>query len=125
MIGLVIAVYDFAELVAKPASGFLADRAGMKRTLLAGLAVFIVGSASFLVLPPSLLLVTRFVQGLGSAALSTVSITLVAKYFAATDGTLPRGVRVRLWLLFAYLAMPFDLIPDGLATLWKVAGLPS
>lgn len=30
----------------------------------------------------------------------------------AADDTLPRGVRVRLWLLFAYLAMPFDLIPD-------------
>jgi uncharacterized membrane protein YkvA (DUF1232 family) len=30
----------------------------------------------------------------------------------ATDATLPRGVRVRLWLLFAYLALPFDLIPD-------------
>src|SRR6266498_3980680 len=30
----------------------------------------------------------------------------------AVDRTLPRAVRVRLWLLFAYLAMPFDLIPD-------------
>lgn len=30
----------------------------------------------------------------------------------ATDKTLPRGVRVRLWLLLAYLAMPFDIIPD-------------
>ena len=30
----------------------------------------------------------------------------------AGDGTLPRGVRVRLWLLMAYLAMPIDLIPD-------------
>ena len=30
----------------------------------------------------------------------------------AGDGTLPRGVRVRLWLLLAYLAMPFDLVPD-------------
>jgi len=30
----------------------------------------------------------------------------------ATDPLLPRGVRVRLWLLFAYLAFPFDLIPD-------------
>ncbi|HUS65037.1 MAG TPA: DUF1232 domain-containing protein [Kofleriaceae bacterium] len=81
----------------------------------------------------------------------------------ATDATLPRGVRVRLWLLFAYLAMPFDVIPDfipvigyaddaiivaavlrsvvrragadavrrhwpgtddGLAALWRAAGLP-
>jgi uncharacterized membrane protein YkvA (DUF1232 family) len=30
----------------------------------------------------------------------------------AGDGTLPRGVRVRLWLLMAYLAMPIDLVPD-------------
>jgi uncharacterized membrane protein YkvA (DUF1232 family) len=30
----------------------------------------------------------------------------------ATDKSLPRGVRVRLGLLVAYLAMPFDLIPD-------------
>jgi uncharacterized membrane protein YkvA (DUF1232 family) len=30
----------------------------------------------------------------------------------ARDGSLPRGVRVRLWLLLAYLALPLDLIPD-------------
>ncbi|MEX5717007.1 YkvA family protein [Geodermatophilus maliterrae] len=30
----------------------------------------------------------------------------------AGDGTLPRGVRVRLWLLLAYLAFPIDLVPD-------------
>ncbi|MBM7809083.1 uncharacterized membrane protein YkvA (DUF1232 family) [Geodermatophilus bullaregiensis] len=30
----------------------------------------------------------------------------------AGDGTLPRGVRVRLWLLLAYLASPIDLVPD-------------
>jgi uncharacterized membrane protein YkvA (DUF1232 family) len=30
---------------------------------------------------------------------------------AADDG-LPRGVRVRLWLLLAYLAVPVDLVPD-------------
>jgi uncharacterized membrane protein YkvA (DUF1232 family) len=32
----------------------------------------------------------------------------------ATDATLPRGVRARLWLLFVYLATPVDLIPDFL-----------
>jgi uncharacterized membrane protein YkvA (DUF1232 family) len=30
----------------------------------------------------------------------------------AADRTLPRGVRVRLALLLAYLAVPIDLIPD-------------
>jgi uncharacterized membrane protein YkvA (DUF1232 family) len=30
----------------------------------------------------------------------------------ASDPTMPRGVRVRLALLMAYLALPIDLIPD-------------
>ncbi|BCJ32311.1 YkvA family protein [Actinocatenispora sera] len=35
----------------------------------------------------------------------------------ARDNTLPRGVRIRLWLLLAYLALPFDLIPDFIPVL--------
>lgn len=35
----------------------------------------------------------------------------------ATDRDVPRGARIGLWLLFAYLAMPFDLIPDFLPVL--------
>jgi uncharacterized membrane protein YkvA (DUF1232 family) len=30
----------------------------------------------------------------------------------ARDGSLPRGVRVRLWLLLAYLILPIDIVPD-------------
>lgn len=30
----------------------------------------------------------------------------------ARDGSLPRGLRVRLWLLLVYLASPIDLVPD-------------
>lgn len=30
----------------------------------------------------------------------------------ATDPAVPKGTRVRLWLLLAYLASPIDLIPD-------------
>jgi uncharacterized membrane protein YkvA (DUF1232 family) len=32
----------------------------------------------------------------------------------ATDRSLPRGVRVRLWLLLGYLLSPVDLVPDVL-----------
>jgi uncharacterized membrane protein YkvA (DUF1232 family) len=35
----------------------------------------------------------------------------------AADNTLPRGVRVRLGLLLAYLAIPFDVIPDFIPVL--------
>ena len=30
----------------------------------------------------------------------------------ASDRSLPRGVRIRLWLLLAYLLSPIDLVPD-------------
>jgi uncharacterized membrane protein YkvA (DUF1232 family) len=30
----------------------------------------------------------------------------------AKDPTLPRGLRIRLWLLLGYLVCPIDLIPD-------------
>jgi uncharacterized membrane protein YkvA (DUF1232 family) len=30
----------------------------------------------------------------------------------ARDRSLPRGVRVRLWLLLGYLTLPVDLVPD-------------
>jgi uncharacterized membrane protein YkvA (DUF1232 family) len=32
----------------------------------------------------------------------------------AADGSLPRGVRVGLWALLAYLLSPLDLVPDFL-----------
>ncbi|MDX8051023.1 DUF1232 domain-containing protein [Lentzea sp. BCCO 10_0798] len=35
----------------------------------------------------------------------------------AADRSLPRGVRVRLWLLMVYLAMPIDLVPDFIPVL--------
>jgi MFS family permease len=86
MIGLLIAIYDLAELFAKPFAGFVADRRGMKATLLVGLAVFIFGSFLFFIINPKLLVLVRFVQGLGAAALSTVSISLVAKNFVQGRG---------------------------------------
>ncbi|GAB3294513.1 DUF1232 domain-containing protein [Epidermidibacterium keratini] len=35
----------------------------------------------------------------------------------AADDTLPRGIRIRLWLLLAYLAIPIDPIPDFIPVL--------
>jgi uncharacterized membrane protein YkvA (DUF1232 family) len=35
----------------------------------------------------------------------------------AGDSTVPRAARVRLWLLLAYLALPFDVVPDFIPVL--------
>lgn len=35
----------------------------------------------------------------------------------AADPALPRGVRIRLWLLLGYLLMPIDLVPDFIPVL--------
>jgi uncharacterized membrane protein YkvA (DUF1232 family) len=45
-------------------------------------------------------------------AIRLVPDTLVLLRRLSADAHLGRGVRVRLALLLAYLAMPFDLIPD-------------
>jgi MFS family permease len=47
---------------------------------------FIFSSFLFLIINPKLLMLVRFVQGLGAAALSTVSISLVAKNFVQGRG---------------------------------------
>ena len=35
----------------------------------------------------------------------------------AADKTLPRGMRIRLWLLLGYLLLPIDLVPDFIPVL--------
>ncbi len=67
--------------------------------------------ATWLVLVVALLLV-RPKGSVLKEAIRILPDTLRLLRRLATDRTLPRGVRVRLWLLFGYLAMPFDLIPD-------------
>lgn len=86
MIGLLIAIYDFAEIIAKPVFGFVADRTGMKRTMQVGLTVFALASLGFFAIDPRLLLLVRLLQGVGAAALSIVSAALVAAYFPASRG---------------------------------------
>ena len=86
MIGLLIAAYDFAEIIAKPIFGAIADKQGMKKTLLIGIGVFILASLLYLIVPPQWLLGIRFLQGVGAAALSAVSLALVGVYYEQNRG---------------------------------------
>jgi MFS family permease len=93
VIGLLIAVYDLAELVAKPVFGALADRRGMKQTMLAGIALFTLASLAYRWVDPRLLVLIRFLQGVGAAALSAVSLAMVGAYALERRGqTFPLGI---------------------------------
>src|SRR5205823_2913141 len=66
--------------------GAVADRQGMKRTMLLGIILFTIASLTYLVVDPALLLLVRFLQGVGAAALSAVSLALIGIYFANDRG---------------------------------------
>jgi 2,4-dienoyl-CoA reductase-like NADH-dependent reductase (Old Yellow Enzyme family)/uncharacterized membrane protein YkvA (DUF1232 family) len=78
----------------------------------------LVGVAAGLVALWSVLLVVLWRKRPGEAALREALrvlpdvLRLVARL--ARDPSLPRGLRLRVWLLLAYLASPLDLVPDVL-----------
>ncbi|MET8995781.1 YkvA family protein [Amycolatopsis sp. NPDC004169] len=82
--------------------------------LLIGLAAALL--LAWLVLVAALLVV-RPRGGLLREALRLLPDVLRLIRRLAADRTLPRGVRVRLGLLLAYLALPVDLVPDFIPVL--------
>jgi uncharacterized membrane protein YkvA (DUF1232 family) len=63
------------------------------------------------------LVIARPQRGLLREALRLLPDVLRLVRRLAADTTLPRGVRLRLGLLLAYLACPIDLIPDFIPVL--------
>jgi MFS transporter, DHA1 family, tetracycline resistance protein len=85
-IGLLLAIYDGAEVILKPVFGALVDRVGPRPVLLGGLVGFAAASAAFVVAgDPGLLGIARFGQGAAAAAFSPAASTLVAR-LAPTGG---------------------------------------
>jgi len=51
-------------------------------------------------------------HGVATEALRAIPDVVRLTHRVARDRSLPRGLRIWLWLLLAYLASPIDLIPD-------------
>lgn len=91
-IGLLVTVFTFPTVVLGPVLGILADRLGRKKILVPSLILFgIAGAACAFARDFSLLLLLRFLQGIGAASLLSLSITLIGDLYSGDRRTTAMG----------------------------------
>ncbi len=80
LLGVMLALYDGAEVLLKPVFGTLSDRIGARPVLLGGLAAFALFSAAFvLARDPAWLWLARLGQGAAASAFSPAASALVSR----------------------------------------------
>jgi len=82
-VGLLIVVFTIPGIVFTPVLGVLADRFGRKRILVPSLLLFgIAGGICSLVRDFNLLLILRFLQGIGVASLGSINVTIIGDLYS-------------------------------------------
>ena len=106
-IGLLIIVFTLPGVFITPLLGIFADRFGRKRVLVPSLFLFgIAGSMCGLTRDFTLLLLLRFFQGVGAAALGMINITLIGDLFSGKQRAQAMGYNASL-LSIAVAGYPF------------------
>lgn len=86
--GLLVAAGSIAGIVVAPIGGFLADRFGRRIVLTIALAVFgVFGGLAALAPSFSLLILARFLMGLGSASLVNLAVVLIGDFWSGVERT--------------------------------------
>jgi len=81
-VGLLIVVFTFPGIILTPLAGILADRMGRKKILVPSLVLFsLAGTSCAFVNNFNLLLMMRFIQGIGAAAIGSMNVTLIGDIF--------------------------------------------
>jgi MFS family permease len=94
-LGLIFAVYSFALLLVSVLSGFLCSHFGNRQIMLAGLVTLFISTISFAFADNMiLLLISRFIQGAGGAAIWTSGLAEAANLFPSGK----RGGRLGLMM---------------------------
>ncbi len=91
-IGLLVTVFTLPGIFLTPALGILSDRLGRKKILIPSLFLFALGgSACALAQNFEVLLVLRFVQGLGAAAIGSLNATLIGDLYTGKKRIIAMG----------------------------------
>lgn len=86
--GLLVATGSLAGIVVAPVAGLLADRFGRRIVLTVSLGIFGVFGGLAAISPTfELLLLARFLQGVGSAALINLAVVLIGDHWMGSDRT--------------------------------------
>lgn len=102
--------YMLAFAVVLPASGWVADRFGYKRTYIFGLALFTLGSlAASLSWTENFLITFRIVQGMGGGFLMPVGMAIVTRTFPPKE----RGVALGFWGIAAAASVSLGPLIGG------------
>ncbi|MGD9002415.1 MAG: MFS transporter [Anaerolineae bacterium] len=114
-VGNLITAFTLPGVLLTPILGILADRWSRKRILFPSLMVFgLAGSACSLVRDFEILLVLRFVQGIGAASLSVLYTTLIGDLYRGQARTAAMGCNASV---LSVGTAGYPLIGGALATL--------
>lgn len=114
-IGLLVTVFTLPTVLLGPVLGILADRLGRKTILVPSLFLFaIAGAACALARDFNLLLVLRFLQGVGAASLLSLSVTLVGDLFSGKERATAMGYNASVSSIGTAL---YPIVGGALATL--------
>lgn len=85
-IGLIFTIFTLPGIIFAPLAGIFADRLGRKKILVPALLIFgIAGTACFFASDFHLLLLLRFIQGIGAAAIGVINLTIIGDLFTGKD----------------------------------------
>jgi MFS family permease len=91
-IGWLIVLFTLPGVVLTPVLGIMADRYGRKRVLVPSLFLFgIAGAAGMFSRSFMLILILRFLQGVGAASLGSMNVTLIGDLYSGRQRTMAMG----------------------------------
>ncbi len=137
-IALLISVFTFPGIILTPISGIIADRFGRKTVLIPSLFLFaFAGFACFFIRDFQILLIFRFIQGVGASAIGSLNVTLIGDIYKGKQRAMAMGYNASvlsigtaiypfiggLLATFAWYApfiLPLLAIPVGLAVIYTL-----